>query len=328
MVIVKKITPFVLAALLVVATSGTALAQTKLRFAHTITTEDPMHLGALEFAKKIEQRTGGAIKIEVFPAGQLGNDSQILDGVKLRTIDIAMTGNPFYTSFAPEMNVLDLPYLFRDYEHAYKVLDGPLGTEIMKALERSGVKGLGAFEIGFRNVSNNKRQIKKPEDLKGLKIRTTPNQAHLMAFRLLGANPVAMPFTEVYLALKTGTVDGQENPVNLIYTMKFHEVQKYLSLTAHAYTAEDVVMNLKKYQELKPEFQKIFHEVTNEAAVWQRKLNRESEGKAMAAMKAAGMQIEEQPDREAFRKAVADKAAEEYVKRFGSDMLNKIKAIR
>ena len=321
---VKKMITIVLAALLVVAVTGTVLAQTKLRFAHTITTEDSMHLAALEFAKKIEQRTGGAIHIDVFPAGQLGNDSQILDGVKLGTIDLAMTGNPFFTSFAPEMNVLDLPYLFRDYDHAYKVIDGPLGTEIMKALERSGVKGLGAFEIGFRNVTNNKRPIKKPEDLKGLKIRTTPNQAHLQAFRLLGANPVAMPFTEVYLALKTGTVDGQENPVNLTYTMKFYEVQKYLSLTGHAYTAEDVVMNLKKYQELKPEFQKIFHEATSEAAVWQRKLNRDSEGQAMKAMRAAGMQIEEQPDRDAFRKVVAEASAEEYVKRFGREMLNKI----
>lgn len=328
MVNVKKMITFVLAALLVVATSGTVLAQTKLRLAHTITPQDPMHLGALEFAKKVEQKTGGAIRIEVFPAGQLGTDTQILDGVKLGTIDIGMTGNPFYTSFAPEMNVLDLPYLFRDYEHAYKVLDGPLGTEIMKALERSGVKGLGTFEIGFRNVSNNKRQIKKPEDLKGLKIRTTPNQAHLQAFRLLGANPVAMPFTEVYLALKTGTVDGQENPTNLTYTMKFHEVQKYLSLTAHAYTASDVVMNLKKYQELKPEFQKTFHEMLREASTWQRKLNRDSEGNAIAAMRAAGMQIEEHPDLEAFRKVVADKAAEEYVKRFGQDTLNKIKAVR
>jgi tripartite ATP-independent transporter DctP family solute receptor len=177
-------------------------------------------------------------------------------------------------------------------------------------------------------LTNSKRQVKKPEDVKGLKIRTAPNPAHLLAFRLLGANPVAMPFTEVYLALKTGTVDGQENPINLIYTMKFHEVQKYLSLTGHAYTAANVVMNLKKYQELKPEQQKALHEALREAAAWQRKLNREVEGQALKNMRAAGLQVEENPDREAFRKIVADAAAEEYVKRFGKDTLSKIQNLR
>ena len=325
---IKGILILTLAVLFLAAVPALSSAQTKFRFAHTINTEDSMHLGIVEFNKKVQQKTGGALLIEVFPAGQLGNDSQILDGVKLGTIDLGMTGNPFFTSFAPEMNVLDLPYLFRDYGHAYKVLDGPIGTDLLKAVERSGLKGLGSLEIGFRNLTNSKRPVKKPEDVKGLKIRTTPNPAHLQAFRLLGANPVAMPFTEVYLALKTGTVDGQENPINLTYSMKFYEVQKYMSLTGHAYTATNVIMNLKKYQELKPEYQKALHESIREAADWQRKLNREVEGQALKNMRAAGLQIDENPDREAFRKIVADAAAEEYVKRFGKDTLENIKNVR
>ncbi len=318
----------ILAALMPIALADIVLAQTRLRFAHTINTEDSMHLAVVEFAKKVGEKTGGAIRIEIFPAGQLGNDSQILDGAKLGTIDIAMTGNPFFSSFAPEMNVLDLPYLFRDYEQAYKVLDGPIGEGLLKAVERSGLKGLGSLEIGFRNLTNSKRPVRVPEDVKGLKIRTTPNPAHLQAFRLLGANPVGMPFTEVYLALKTGTVDGQENPTTLIYTMKFYEVQKYLSLTEHAYTATNVVMNLKKYQELKPEYQKALREAIRESASWQRKLNRDIEGQALKNMRAAGMQIEDKPDREAFRKIVADPAAEEYVKRFGRGTLTEIRNVR
>ena len=325
---IKGVLILTLAVLFLAAVPGLSFGQTKFRFAHTINTEDSMHLTVVEFSKKVQLKTGGALLIEVFPAGQLGNDSQILDGTKLGTIDLAMTGNPFFTSFAPEMNVLDLPYLFRDYDHAYKVLDGSIGTDLLKAVERSGLKGLGSLEIGFRNLTNSKRPVKKPEDVKGLKIRTTPNPAHLQAFRLLGANPVAMPFTEVYLALKTGTVDGQENPINLTYTMKFHEVQKYMSLTGHAYTASNVVMNLKKYQELKPEQQMALHEALREAATWQRKLNREAEGQALKNMRAAGLQVDEKPDREAFRKIVADAAAEEYVKRFGKDTLSKIQTLR
>ncbi len=250
---VRFLSKLVLAVVLVVTVPVSASAQIVLRFAHTIATEDAMHLATVEFAKKVAQRTGNAVQIEVFSGGQLGNDTKILEAVKLGAIDLVMTGNPFFSSFAPEMNVLDLPYLFRDYEHAYKVVDGPIGAELLRAVERNGMKGIGSLEIGFRNVTNSKRPVRVPDDMKGLKIRTTPNPAHLLAFRLLGANPVPMAFTEVYLALKTGTVDGQENPITLIQAMKFYEVQKYLSLTQHAYTVANVVMNAKRYAGLTPD---------------------------------------------------------------------------
>jgi tripartite ATP-independent transporter DctP family solute receptor len=310
------------------AASAPASAQVKFRFAHTISLGDAQTLATEEFAKKVAQKTGNAIQIELFPAGQLGNDPRVMEGVKLGTIDMGMTGNPFFTSFAPELNVFDLPYLFRDFDHVYKVLDGPIGAEMRRHLERHGFKALGGLEIGFRNVTNSKRQVKGPEDLRGLKLRTTPNPAHLQAFRLLGANPVPMPFTEVYLALKTGAVDGQENPIAHIYSSKFHEVQKFLSLTYHAYTTNVVVMNLKKYQELKPEHQTAMQEALQEATVWERALNRKMDVEALAKMKEAGVQVEENPDRAALRKVVADATAEEYVKKFGKDVLGRIQNTR
>src|SRR5574337_1933401 len=285
-----------LACLLLMAMAGTAGAQIKLRFAHTISTEDSMHLAVVEFSKIVAQKTSNAIQIEIFPSGQLGNDPKILEGIKLGTIEMGMTGNPFFSAFAPEMNVLDLPYLFRDYDHVYKVVDGPTGVEILRAVDMNGMKGLGTIEIGFRNLTNSRHPVKSPEDMKGLKIRTTPNPAHVQAFRLMGANPVPMPFTEVYLALKTGTVDGQENPITLIEAMKFYEAQKYLSMTNHAYTVSNVVMNLKKYEELKPEYQKALHDALQEAEVWQRRLNRDIEGQALAKMKAAGLLVEERSE--------------------------------
>lgn len=324
----KGISGLLIVALVLAALAGPAGAQVKLRYAHTIATEDSQHLAVVEFAKRVAQKTGNAVQIDVFPSGQLGNDPKILEGIKLGTIDMGMTGNPFFSSFAPEMNVLDLPYLFRDYDHVYKVIDGPIGAEILRAVEKNGMKGLGTLEIGFRNLTNSKHPVRTPEDMKGLKIRTTPNPAHLQAFRLLGANPVPMPFTEVYLALKTGTVDGQENPITLIEAMKFYEVQKYMSLTQHAYTVSNVVMNLKRYQELKPEYQKALHEALHEAAAWQRRLDRDIEGRALAKMKAAGLQVEEKPDIEAFRKVAADAVAEDYVKKFGRETLDRIRNIR
>jgi len=323
---IRRVMVLVLLAFAVLA--APAAAQTKFRFAHTIGLGDAQTLATEEFAKKVAQKTNNAIQIELFPAGQLGNDPKVIEGVKLGTIDMGMTGNPFFTSFSPELNVFDLPYLFRDFDHVYKVLDGPIGAEMRRHLEKHGFKALGGLEIGFRNVTNNKRPVKVPDDLKGLKIRTTPNPAHLQAFRLMGANPVPMPFTEVYLALKTGTVDGQENPIAHIYASKFHEVQKYMSLTYHAYTSNVVVMNLRKYQELKPEHQKALQEALQEATAWERALNRKMDVEALAKMKAAGVQIEEQPDRDAFRKAVADTTADEYVKKFGKDVLERIKNTR
>ncbi len=320
----KQVVGMLLAGLLLGGWAGSAGAQVKFRFAHSVSPEDAMHLAILEFSKRVAQKTNNAIQIDVFPSGQLGNDPKILEGIKLGTIDMGMTGNPFFTSFAPEMNAFDLPYLFRDFDHAYKVIDGPIGQELRKHLEKNGMAPLGVLEIGFRNLTNSKRAVKVPEDVKGLKIRTTPNPAHLQAFRLLGANPVPMPVTEVYLALKTGAVDGQENPTAHIYAMKFHEVQKYMSLTYHAYTLSNVVMNLKEFQGLKPEYQKALVEAMAEARDWDRRYNREIEGQALAKIKAAGVQVEEHPDREAFRKVVADAAADEYVKKFGRDILDKI----
>jgi len=326
---VRRLTSgLLLVGLLLFGLVAPAGAQVKLRFAHTLTPQNSLHLMGEEFARRVAAKTQNGVQVQVFPAGQLGNDPQIIDGVRLGTIDMIMAGNPFFTSLIPELNIFDLPFLFRDYDHAYKVLDGPVGADLLRLLEKHDMKPIGILELGFRNLTNSKRPVRVPEDLKGLRIRTTPNPAHIQAFRLLGANPVPMPITEVYLALSTGTVDGQENPTAQIEEQKFYEVQKYLSLTYHAYTSSIAVMNLKKFQALKPEHQKALQEAMQEARDWGRRLNRELDGKALAKMKAAGMQVEENPNRDAFRKIVADPTAEEYTKKFGTETLEKIRNTR
>jgi tripartite ATP-independent transporter DctP family solute receptor len=239
--------------------------------------------------------------MSVHPAGELGSDGAILEGVRLGSIELGLTGNPFFTQFAPRLNVMDLPYLFRDAAHAHKVMDGPVGASLLKDLERNRMKGLAFWEIGFRHVTNSKHPIRAPQDLSGIKIRTTPNKAHIEAFKLWGANPLPMAFTELYLALQTGTVDAQENPINNIYANRMHEVQKFLSLTGHAYTASIIVMNLAKFNALPTEQQKALVDSAREAALHQRELNARQESENLAKIKEAGIEVTESPDVAAFR---------------------------
>jgi TRAP-type transport system periplasmic protein len=302
----------------------TAVAQTNLRFAHTLSTSDTHNLAALRMAELLKEKTGGKLTMSVHPAGELGNDGAILEGARLGSIDIAVTGNPFFTTFAPRLNVMDLPYLFRDVAHAHRVVDGPIGVELLKDLERNRMKGLAFWEIGFRHITNSKHPIRIPDDLKGIKIRTTPNKAHIQAFQLWGANPVPMPFTELYLALQTGTVDAQENPINNIYANRMHEVQKYMSLTGHAYTASIMCMNLAKFNALPPEQQKALLEAAHEAGLYQRELNAQQEGENLAKIKAAHVEVIENVDTGPFRTLAYEPVSKTYTDQFGRDMLDRI----
>ncbi|MEO8136158.1 MAG: TRAP transporter substrate-binding protein [Betaproteobacteria bacterium] len=301
-------------------------AQTTLKLAHTQSSTDSHHLAAVFFADEVKKRSNGAITVSVHPSGELGNDPATLEGVRLGTIDIGLTGNPFFTRFDKKLNALDLPFLFADYAHAYRVVDGPIGSQLLTGLEQNRMKGLAFWEIGFRHVTNSKRPIVTPKDLQGLKIRTTPNPAHVEAFKLLGANPTPMAFTELYLALETGTVDGQENPVGIIYSQRFNEVQKHLSLTGHAYTVSILAMNLDRFQKLPAAQQKILVDSARDAATYQRKLNRDIEGKALAELKAKGMAVVEKIDTSAFQAIVAQPTADTYIKEFGPDLVNAIRA--
>lgn len=175
------------------AGSAAAQAPVKLRFSHTVPESDSQHKAALEFAKRVKERTGGAVEIQVFANSQLGNDVTLVTGVRSGTIDIGATGNPFVTGLAPKLNALDLPYQFADAQQAYRTLDGPVGRSLLDELGTHQIKGLAFWEIGFRSLGNNKRPINGAADIKGLKIRTTPNPSHLKAFQLLGANRSRCP---------------------------------------------------------------------------------------------------------------------------------------
>jgi tripartite ATP-independent transporter DctP family solute receptor len=306
------------------ALAGAVQAQTTLRFANTLAPGDTHNVAARQMAENLKNKTGGKLAMSVHPAGSLGNDGAILDGVRLGSIEMGLTGNPFFTQLAPRLNVMDLPFLFRDIEHAHKVMDGPIGAELLKDLEKHGMKGLAFWEIGFRHVTNSKRPIRTPEDLKGIKIRTTPNKAHMEAFRLLGANPAPMAFSELYLALQNGTVDAQENPVNNIHDNRMYEVQKHMSFTRHAYTASIIAMNLDRFKALPPDQQQAILDAAREAALYQRKVNAEMEGGNLGRIKAAGVEVIENIDTEPFRKLVAEKVMKTYTDQFGTEIVQRI----
>jgi tripartite ATP-independent transporter DctP family solute receptor len=308
------------------AVGASAQAPVKLRFSHTVPESDSQHKAALEFSKRVKERTQGGVEIQVFANSQLGNDVTLVTGVRSGTIDIGATGNPFITGLAPKLNVLDLPYQFTDAQQAYRTLDGPVGRGLLDELGAHQIKGLAFWEIGFRSLANNKRPINGADDIKGLKIRTTPNPSHLKAFQLLGANPQPMPFAEVFGALESGAVDGQENPPTLMLSSKMYEVQKYLSLTRHAYTPLVVIMNKARFEALKPEFQKVILEEASAAAGFQRKLNAEGEKDAFLQLRAKGMQINETPDIDSIRKIVKDGTRKLYVEKNGDALLKAMDA--
>lgn len=316
----------VASAALIAAPPVRAQGAVKLRLGHPHPDVDPVQKAALRMAELVKERTKGAVEIQVFANGVLGSDPTMISGVRGGTLDMCWTGNPFFTGMAPRLNVLDLPFLFNDRDHVARVLDGPIGDTLRKELLPSNLVALSTWEVGWRNITNNRRPVRTPNDVKGLKIRTTPNPAHIKAFQLLGASPTPMAFTELYTAMEMGSVDGEENPVTLILNAKFNEVQKHLSLTQHAFTTAPLVMNKARFDALAADAQSVLLTTAKEMAVYQRKLNAETEASSIAELKKSGMQVIEQIDREPFRKIVYEDVKKDFVDKYGSELVDQIAA--
>lgn len=315
---------FVLAGLLGVVHLAHAQQPIKLRMAHAGAEAETQHLAALEFAKLVKARTNGQVEIQVFPASTLGNDNTAIAGVRGGTIDITTSGTPYYTGMVGRMNVLDLPYIFTSAEHAYKVLDGSIGRGLLDELEAHNLKGLAYWEVGFRSLTNSRRPVRTPDDVKGLKIRTTPNPAHLKAFQIMGATPTPMPLAEVFPGLENKAIDGQENPVGIVRGNKFNEVQKYMSMTRHAYTAMPVVMNKAKFASLTPVQQQAMVESALAAASFQRDLIRKTEASDIAYLRANGMQVEENINTEPFRRLIAEPIKQLFAEKHGTQLIDAV----
>lgn len=261
--------------------------------------------GAAKFADLVKERSNGRIQVTVYPDGQLGKgERELLEAVQQGTIDIYVGSTGPIGGFNPAIGILDIPFLFNDYGHADKVLDGPIGQQLLDDLEKAQFKALAFWENGFRNLTNSRKAVRVPADAKGLKIRTMENKAHMAAWSTVGANPVPMAWGEVYGALQQKIIDGQENPVAVIHSAKINEVQKYLSLTQHVYSPAVFIVSLKKWQSLPGQDREMILRTAREVAQYQRKLGREMEAKQVAELSERGMSVEKKIDKAAWRKVM------------------------
>jgi tripartite ATP-independent transporter DctP family solute receptor len=290
--------------------------------------ESPRNLAAYEFARVLGEKSKGRIKADVYINNQLARgEGAMLEGVQLGTIDVAPVGSaPIGGIFEPAYLPLDLPFLWTSREQVWKVVDGPVGQELFKKMEAKGVKGLcfgGGW--GFRHMLSNKRAINTPEDMKGQTIRVQESPIYVSMMKQLGANPVPMPWGEVYLAMKQGTVDGMEIPVVTMVSDKFFEVTKYYSLTNHTYPPISWFMNLKRYQALPPDLRQAVDEAAQATCALDRKSEVDKEKGDLDFIRKSGVQVNEVKDLKAFQDRMAP-AYDLVASKVGKDWMDKIMA--
>lgn len=301
----KKI---IAALLFVIMFAGMAFAKVEFKLAHGGSLEHQYQIGAAQFKTLVEERSKGEVVVNIFPQGQLGtSERETAEGVRMGAIEMALVAaGGALPSFVPELQVLGIPYLFHNKQQVYTLLDGKVGDELNKLIAGKGFVNLAFWEVGFRNFTNNIRPVAKPEDMKGMKIRVQESKSWIEFMKMLGAIATPIPFGELYSALQQKVVDGQENPVATIYSMKYYEVQKFLSLDGHTYEAAAVIVNPKWFTALDPKHQEIIRTAAHDAAVYQREKLGSLEAERVEFIRKAGVEIVENPDKAAFAAATAN----------------------
>jgi tripartite ATP-independent transporter DctP family solute receptor len=311
----------------VVAISG-AFAKDKtfkLKLGHVAAADEPYAIAASKFAELVKAATDGNVEIELFPNSVLGSSRDLIEGLQLGTVDATLCTAAVLSNFLPKTQVIELPFMFKSREHVYKVVDGPLAAEIYADAESKGLKVVSTWENGFRNITNNVRPIVTPADMKGIKIRVQESQMYIDLFKALGANPTPMARGEVFTALQQRTVDGQENPMGQIYTSRFYEVQKYLSLTGHTYSPEVLLFSLGTWKKLPAKYQAAIMKAAEEARDFDRKLSAEKDAEFVKLVKEKGMQVTElTPAQIAAFSNLMGPVWEKYYKVIGKDLIEKV----
>ncbi len=292
----KRLFVKTLLAAVAVAAVGVAQAQVKtIKFANQNAKGHPIVLGMEKFAELVEQKSGGKMKVNVFPGGALGSDQANVSMLQGGTLEMAAMNSGIFASVVKDFAVYDFPFLFSTPKEADAVTDGPVGRQLHARLEEKGMVGLAYYELGFRELTNSKRPINKVEDIAGLKLRVIPNPINVDWVSALGANPTPLPFPELYAALEQKAVDGQENPVATIQGAKLFEVQKYMTLTNHQYNPQSVVVSKKYWDSLSAEEKKVLQDAASESSRYQREQSRSAAAGILDALKKAGMQVNELP---------------------------------
>ena len=298
-------------------------AAKNLKFAYALSTNSHYGAGADAFVKSLEASIPGKFKIEQFPNSALGGEREVLEGLQLGTIDLAVVSTGATVNFVPATGVFDIPFLFRDLQHARNVLDGEIGQKMLAEFSKRGLVGLAWGEQGFRQLTNNVRPVATPADAKGLKVRTMENPVHIAAFRELGILATPMAWPEVATALQQGTIDGQENPMSVIVSAKLPQLQKYLSLTSHVYGPAVVLASPATFDSLTDQEKEAFRKAGKAAADAMRKFVDNVEQSGIEEVQKAGMAVNK-VDHAAFSKAL-EPVYPQYYKQFGKDLVESIR---
>lgn len=312
---------------LVFSFAGPATAAQAMR----ISTTEPenSHYGVLinTFATEVQSRTDGRYKIDAFFSGSLGGEREGTEAVQMGTQELALSSTGPIPNFVPEVAILDVPFLFRDYAHARAVLDGPIGERLLQKFEPKGIKALGWCDNGFRHMTNNRRPVNAVGDLQGLKLRTMENPVHIEAFKAFGIIPTPMSFTEVYTSLQQGTVDGLEAPLTVLQANRLEQVQKYMTLTGHVFSPCALMMNKQAFDRLPPKDQAAFQEAAKLAIAANRARVDQVEREAVAYFRDKGMEVQTEVDKAPYQAALGP-VYERFAKRFGEKELAEIRDAR
>ena len=321
--LVGALTGVAVGACLAMAVAGAAEAEQKIRFAWVTPNSptDPYAITGRLFKEKVEAKTGGEVTVQLFPNRQLGDEKEILEGVRFGTIEGGVITNAVVANVEQALQVNDLPFLYADEPQAHRVLDGELGQELLARLSDKGIVGLRFCEGGFRNMINNVRPVVEPNDVQGVKYRVMENPVYLGMYSALGGNAVPMAWAEVFSSVQQGALDGLEIPIMIVNATKMYEVTKYLSLTNHTYSAIVLVMSKRVFDKLSPEQQKAVREAAVETCDEQREENASNVKKTVEELKAKGMEVNAVKDPAAFRKLVQP-VYEEFRSSIGSERLD------
>ena len=283
---------FALVFLAALGFSGIAHGKVALKLGHAVSDQHPYHMGAERFKEIVEKETGGEVEVSLFPNNQLGTgERDLLEGLQLGVVDVYVGSTGPMGGFEKKFMLFDFPFLFKDKAQAYEVLDGEIGTYVMGLLDKIGIKGLAWYENGFRHFTNSKRPVNTPDDVKGLKLRTMENKIHMALWRAMGADPTPMAWGEVFTALQQGTVDGQENPIPIIYVQKIYEVQKHLALTGHVFSPAMIAIAKAKFDALPEAHRAVILKAARESALYQREQITRMEEEQVAKLKELGMEV-------------------------------------
>lgn len=297
-------------------------AEYNLKLGHTGAPSHHYQTIADIFAKKVAERSNGVIKITVFPSDQLGKQLESVEGTMLGTHDMVLTSDTVLSNWVPDMGILNLPFLFKDNWEVRKILDGPVGDKLAKQLEPHGSVVIGWWENGMRHITNSKKPIITPDDLKGMKIRVPEGEVFLETFKALGAGPTVISFGELYSALQLGTVDGQENPPAHILTQKFYEVQKYVSRTAHIHLSSPLIMNKALLDEMPKNLARILVDTAKEMGSIHTKMVDDLEAQQWTEITNLGMKINDM-NKEPFRQKVKP-VIKKYKKKLNGEIIDEI----